>query len=200
MIRHFDRFEASCKFESDYSNINCYAPSATVPHRVCLPGNSQAFQSEFLTLFQSFFTSLLIVCAFLPSLFFVNTAHRTSVSQNRTGLHQRRPLQTLRYIRAEHVLLIRQLPGVRIFISFFSLSLFLNFVFHTIFSVLMVCVYRTPSAPISLYTSVLSAMKMTLALSGWWMTQSISRGGTYRVALVNRYSTVTPAKSATKYN
>ncbi|KAG8331279.1 tRNA methyltransferase 11 [Homalodisca vitripennis] len=42
---------------------------------------------------------------------YVYRAIRLRLLQNRTGLHQRRPLQTLRYIRAEHVLLIRQLPG-----------------------------------------------------------------------------------------
>lgn len=66
----------------------------------------------------------------------------------------------------------------------FSLLFFLlNFVFYSLFSFLVVCVYRTRSAPICHCTSVLCAMKTTLAPSGWWMMQSLSSDAIFLVVV-----------------
>lgn len=66
------------------------------------------------------------------------------------------------------------------FLYFFFL---LNFVFYSLFSFLVVCVYRTRSAPICHCTSVLCAMKTTLAPSGWWMMQSLSSDAIFLVVV-----------------
>lgn len=66
---------------------------------------------------------------------------------------------------------------------FLLLFFLLNFVFYSLFSFLVVCVYRTRSAPICHCTSVLCAMKTTLAPSGWWMMQSLSSDAIFLVVV-----------------